>query len=97
MMPLHYMRYNSLGSHMLFSCNQIDLGWQCRKTRKRRSDASYPHQRSLQFILAYVPTTASSAQLCLLCCQPEPVPGALTARMSLFTLRDPCRLLVWSG
>ena len=65
--------------------------------KKRRSDASYPHQRSLQFILAYVPTTASSAQLCLLCCQPEPIPGALTARMSLFTRRDPCRLLFWSG
>ena len=42
---------------------------------KRRSYASYPHQRSLHLILAYVPTTAGSPQFCMLCCQPEPIPG----------------------
>ena len=45
------------------------------ETYKRRSYASYPHQRSLHFILAYFPTTAGSSQFCMLCCQPEPIPG----------------------
>jgi hypothetical protein len=33
-------------------------------------------QRSLHATLAYFPTTADSAQFCLLCCQPEPIPGS---------------------
>ena len=39
-----------------------------------------------------IPTTEGSAQFCLLCCQPEPVPGSSTARMSWLTPGDPCRL-----
>ena len=61
---------------------------------KRASCACYPRQRLLQVILAYFPTTAGSAQFCLLCCQPEPVPGTLAARMSQLTSWDPCRLPV---
>ena len=61
------------------------------------SGAASDQQRSSSTIQLQYPSTASRAQFCLLCCQPEPMPGALTARMSLFTLRDPCRLLVWSG
>ena len=52
---------------------------------------------ALHSILEYVPTTASSAQFCLLCCQPEPIPRSLAARMSRFTPRDPCRLSAWLG
>ena len=48
-------------------------------------------------ILILYPTTAASAQFCLLCCQPEPIPRSLTARMSRFTSRDPCRLAAWLG
>ena len=62
--------------------------------KKRASCACYPRQRLLQVILAYFPTTAGSAQFCLLCCQPEPVPGTLAARMSQLTSWDPCRLPV---
>ena len=52
---------------------------------------------SLHFVLAYYPSTASSAQFFMLCCQPETFPGSLAARMSQFTPWDPCRLLAWSG
>ena len=61
------------------------------------SCASYTQQRSLHPILVYFPTTAGSAQFCLLCCQPEPVPRSSTARMSRFTPWDPCRLPAWLG
>ena len=54
-------------------------------------------QRSLHPIQAHDPTTASSAQFCLLCCQPEPVPRSLAARLSQLTSRDPCRLQAWLG
>ena len=54
-------------------------------------------QRSLHSIQAHDPTTASSAQFCLLCCQPEPVPRSLAARLSQLTSRDPCRLQAWLG
>ena len=54
-------------------------------------------QGSLHCILAQYPTTAGSAQFCLLCCQPEPVPGLLAVRMSQLTQRDPCRLPAWLG
>ena len=103
MMTLHYMRLRFI-SFVLFKglrpkpeSETADFETYAYHMTTRRSDASYPHRRSLQFILAYVPTTARRAKCCLLCCQPEPMPGALTARMSLLTLRDPCRLLVWSG
>ena len=58
----------------------------------RWSCAGHALQRSLLTILAHGPITASSAQFCLLCCQPEPLPESLTARMSQPTSRDPCRL-----
>ena len=54
-------------------------------------------QRSLHPIQAHDPTTASSVQFCLLCCQPEPVPRSLTARLSRLTPRDPCRQQAWLG
>ena len=64
-----------------------------RKSKKDRwSCAGHAQQRSLLTILAHGPITASSAQFCLLCCQPEPLPESLTARMSQPTSRDPCRL-----
>ena len=62
----------------------------------RRSCADYLHQRSVHLILIHFPTTAGSAQFCLLCCQPEPIPGTLAARKPLLTPRVPCRLPVWS-
>ena len=61
------------------------------------SDASSAGQRKLQPAMICFPTTASSAQFCLLCCQPEPVPRSLTARTSQPARRDPCRLLAWLG
>ena len=42
-------------------------------------------------------TTTGSAQFCLLCRQPEPVPGTSTARVPQLTPWDPCRLPTWSG
>ena len=38
---------------------------------------------------------AGSAQFCLLCCQPEPVPESLPARPPPLTQGRPCRLPVW--
>ena len=38
---------------------------------------------------------AGSAQFCLLCCQPEPVPESLPARPPPLTQGCPCRLPVW--
>lgn len=64
---------------------------------KEWSGAPSAWQRSLHCILAQCPTTAGSAQFCLLCCQPEPVPRSLAARLPQFTLRDPCRLPAWLG
>ena len=65
---------------------------------KRGGVVQLPHCRGHCFsILILCPTTAASAQFCLLCCQPEPIPRSLTARMSLFTQRDPCRLAAWLG
>ena len=61
------------------------------------SCVSCAQQRSLHPILVYFPTTAGSAQFCLLCCQPEPVPRSLAARLSQLTSRDPCRLQAWLG
>ena len=66
----------------------LEKGWSC---------ASSPQQRSLHAILIHYPTTAGSVQFCLLCCQPEPMPESLTARMSRFTPWDPCRLPAWLG
>ena len=54
-------------------------------------------QGTLLSILAHCPTTADTAQSCLLCCQPEPVPRTLAARMSWFTPGHPCRLPAWPG
>ena len=59
--------------------------------------ASSATQRQLHSVQPHCPTTAGSAQFCLLCCQPEPIPGSLAARMFLLTLRDPCRLPAWLG
>jgi hypothetical protein len=68
-----------------------------REIKKEQSYAGSAAQRSLRPVLAYYPPTASSAQFCLLCCQPEPIHGSLAARMSRLTPRDPCRLLAWLG
>ena len=64
---------------------------------KSRSCAAYPLQRFLYSTLDCFPTTAGSAQFCLLCCQPEPVPESLPARPPSLTRGCPCRLPVWSG
>ena len=48
--------------------------------------------QSLHIILVHCPTTASSAQSCLLCCQPQPFPRSLTTRSPQLTLQRPCRL-----
>ena len=68
------------------------------KKQKRGVVVQLPRYRGHCFsILILCPTTAASAQFCLLCCQPEPIPRSLTARMSRFTSRDPCRLAAWLG
>ena len=64
---------------------------------KERSCAPSAQQRLLQRILAQYPTTASSAQYCLLCCQPQPVPGPSTAATLQLTSQDLCRLPAWLG
>ena len=65
-----------------------NAGWSC---------AACPLQRSLYSTLGCFPTTAGSAQFCLLCCQPEPVPESLPARPPSLTRRCPCSLPVWLG
>ena len=50
--------------------------------------AGSAEQRSLHSIQAH---------FCLLCCQPEPVPRSLAARLSQLTSRDHCRLQAWLG
>ena len=62
-----------------------------------RSCTPCTQQRSLHGIQLHCPTTASSTEFCLLCCQPEPMPQFLTARMAQFTPWHPCRLLAWLG
>ena len=55
--------------------------------RNKRAGGVTPvvlQQRSLQTTLIHFPTTADSAQFCLLCCQPEPIPRSLAARTSTF-------------
>ena len=64
---------------------------------KSRSCAAYPLQRFLYSTLDCFPTTAGSAQFCLLCCQPEPFPESLPARPPSLTRRCPCSLPVWLG
>ncbi len=65
---------------------------------KKGGVAEVLHHRGRKLpVLARAPATVSSAQFCLLCCQPEPVPRSLAARNSLLTPREPCRLLTWSG
>ena len=65
--------------------------------KKGWSGAPSAQQGLLHAILIQCPTTASSVQFCLLCCQPEPMPGSLAARRLQLTLQDPCRLPAWSG
>ena len=67
------------------------------EAKKGCSCAAYPLQRFLFSTLGCVPTTAGSAQFCLLCCQPEPVPESLPARPPSLTRRCPCSLPVWLG
>ena len=73
----------------LSACRACSKSWLCR--------VDSAEQRSLHSIQAHDPTTASSAQFCLLCYQPEPVPRSLAARLSQLTSRDPCRLQAWLG
>ena len=69
-----------------------------RKSSKTKwSGTAFIVQRPLLIILISYPTTAASTHFCLLCCQPEPVRGSLTARMTHFTASDPCRLAAWLG
>ena len=67
------------------------------KIQKGCSRTSCTQQRSLHFILAQCPTTAGRAPFCLLCCQPEPIPRSLTARMPSLTWWDPCGRSAWLG
>ena len=64
---------------------------------KAASHAGYLHQRQLHFTQACYPTTGSTEQFCLFCCQPEPVPASLSTGASQLTLCCPCRVLSWSG
>ncbi len=64
---------------------------------KRWSGAGAAQQRRMHHILEPYPTTAIGAQFDLLCCQPEPFPGTLTARMPRLPSRDPCRPTVRLG
>ena len=71
--------------------------WTQGPNKKGWSGAPSAQQGLLHAILIQYPTTASSVQFCLLCCQPEPMPGSLAARRLQLTLQDPCRLPAWSG
>ena len=66
-----------------------------RRSRKCRcSGAPATYQRSLHYILAHYPITASSIQFCLLCCQPEPIPRLLNCQgitaCAMKTLQTTC-------
>ena len=65
--------------------------------QKEGSCSASVQQRPLFCILVQCPTTAGSAQFCLLCCQPGPVPGSSSARRPQITLWAPCRLPAWLG
>ena len=66
-------------------------------SEKKAQSCEFSSTWFLPSVLADFPTTASSAWFCLLCCQPEPVPRSLAARVSQLTSWDPCRLLAWLG
>ena len=68
-----------------------------KQSKNSWSCAAYLLQRCLHSTLDCVPTTAGSAQFCLLCCQPEPFPESLPARPPSLTRRCPCSLPVWLG
>ena len=70
-------------------------GYSCKQHNNRASGTPSELQGRLLSILAHYPTTADSAQSCLLCYQPEPVPRTLAARVSQSTLSQPCRLSAW--
>ena len=76
-------------------CGGIRTGQKKHKTEW--SGAASTLQRPLLSILILCPTTAAGIQFCLLCCQPEPMPRSLTARISLFTQGNPCRPAAWLG
>ena len=61
------------------------------------SGVASAQQRASCAIQPQYPSTACRAQFCLLCCQPEPVPRSLTARMPRLTSCQPCRLHAWMG
>jgi hypothetical protein len=65
--------------------------------KKELSCAPYTCQRHLLGILTQCPSTAGGTQICLLCCQPVPVPRSLAARVSPLTRGDPCRPPAWPG
>ena len=87
---------NRTHMHGIYHQYKLMLTKKNKQKWKKRSCADYAHQKSLQFILIHFPTTAGRAQFCLLCYQPEPIPGTLAARRPLFTQRVPCRLPLWS-
>ena len=91
----HRTQTCQMGTGMRSNAAHID--GLCPQEQKSRSCAAYPLQRSLYSTLDCFPTTAGSAQFCLLCCQPEPVPESLPARPPSLTRGCPCRLPVWSG
>ena len=72
-------------------------GWLERRRKKARGSARSHCRGRLRSIQVHFPSTASSAQLCLLCCQPEPVPGSSAARVRRPPPLQPCRLLAWKG
>ena len=55
----------------------------CTQTQGKEGGSCEPSvaQRPLQFVQPHYPTTAGSAQFCLLCCQPEPFSRSSAARM----------------
>ena len=55
-------------------------------------DVLCTQQRQLCCILVQDPITAGSAQFCLFCGQPEPIPRSSTARTSRLAPWGPCRL-----
>ena len=79
----------SISSHHIHFASICTCVFPC---AKRYCCALCTHQRSLHIILVHCPTTASSAQSCLLCCQPQPFPRSLTTRSPQLTLQRPCRL-----
>ena len=81
---------------LVVGCGSVRWAVVSPRARKKRKDrwsgTPFAHQGLLHRILALCSSTVRSVQFCLLCDQPEPIPGRLTARVTWLTPCRPCRL-----